>query len=94
MAQIKEIQIPYDYEIIVIYTNSEMTYTLTEVYTIRGQFFSSNFGIWESNKDFGLKTSNTSFYQRRSNCRKAEVWILIQEEDDLVRFVSDLNLSW
>ena len=87
MALTNAFKIPSDYEFIVIQPINGTAYTLTEIYMIHDRFFSSEFGVWEPEKAFGLKASNVSFYQRRNNCQKAEVRILIPKEESSVRII-------
>ena len=67
-VQFKHLIIPYDCEFIVIQSKNGRIYTLTEIFTVKNQFFSLDFGTYV--RGLGLQTEDGGFYNRRSNLHK------------------------
>lgn len=66
--------IPYDCEFIIIQRQNNTMFKFTEIYKIKDNAFSLDFGF--RNEIIGLKISNDSFYRRRFNFQKSEARIL------------------
>ena len=76
--QFDKLVIPYDCQFIVIQSKNATTYALTEIYTLKKRFFALDFGTWT--KDFGLRTTDDSFYRRRTNFQSSELRVVANSE--------------
>lgn len=63
----KKLLVPYDCEFFILYPINSTKFKLVEVYKVKGETITFDYGIWE--EDTGLKTTELSWYWRRVNLK-------------------------